>query len=231
MSAHALRVVGRRARRRSGADRAYDSVRRTAAFVTRIGVLAGIGFKSVRYRTDTEGMDPDPTTARLRAGRLSRLRAGRSRARTTQGADAPSPVPEAAVSDGAAPTGLADLTRVVATLTRHGHEVRVTDRTVPGEVPAATSRRGRLVLDDLVAGLVRRAGSEQRVSIRVRAEDEQLLLVVQTLPAGERPKPIVLEARDEDLVRRRVEAAGGRTTVRSTHGGNWIAIVRLPLRA
>lgn len=175
-------------------------------------------------------MDREPTTARLRVGRIARLRARRSGAQAKHGSAAPAPaVPDAARAP--EPTGLGDLSRVTATLARHGHEVRVADRTQPGDVPAATARQALLVLGDVAAVLVRCAGSDQLVSVRVRTEDDQLVVAVQTLPAGPRPKPIVLAARDEQLLRRRVESAAGRATVRTTHGGNWIVMARLPLRA
>jgi hypothetical protein len=178
-------------------------------------------------------MDRDPSTARLPGGLLSRLRAGRRSQRPGRPTgDAGSPVPDAAVADRApAPHDLADLSRLTTALARHGHAVRVSDRTVPGDVPVATARQGRLVLDEIAAVLVRCAGSDQRVSVRVRTEDGHLVVGVQTLPAGERPKPIVLASRDEDAIRRRAESAGGRATVRTTHGGNWIAMARIPLRS
>lgn len=177
-------------------------------------------------------MDRDPTTARFAAGRLARLRAARARPAARGGDGASSPVPPAAVADGdEAGPGLGDLTRLTAALTRHGHDVRVADRCAEGTIPDTVARQGLLVLEDIVTVLVRCAGSDQRISIRIRTEDEQLLIAVQTLPAGDRPKPIALAARDEDVIRRRAESAGGRATVRTTHGGNWIAMARLPLRA
>lgn len=173
-------------------------------------------------------MDPDPTTARLATGRVARLRS--RHARTAERPGASSAVPFAApAADASGPKDLSDLSVLAALLTRHGHAVRVSDRTEPGTVPVAASRLAYLVLEDVVAVLVRRAASDQRIHLRVRTEDGELIVAVQTLPDGDRPKPLALGAHDEATVRRRVEGASGRATIRTTHGGNWLAMARLPL--
>ncbi|MEV4420607.1 hypothetical protein AB0L40_11630 [Patulibacter sp. NPDC049589] len=179
-------------------------------------------------------MDPEPTVAPL-AGRMARLRARGSRGAATRAADRDAAVaavvpvgagPVAAVTAG--PSGI-DVSSVVAVLSRHGHEVRVTDRADEGVVPASVARHCHQLLADVTAALVRHAGGDLRVDVRLRTEDEQLVLAVQTLAVGDHPRPLELGARDEDLLRRRVEAAAGRATIRTTHGGNWLAMARLPL--
>ncbi|MDO9408283.1 hypothetical protein [Patulibacter sp.] len=177
-------------------------------------------------------MDPDPTTARLAPGRLARLRSRRSRA---TGAPAAGPSDVAVPSEArhedapAGPPGLADAGRLLAGLTRQGHAVRVSDRTTSDEVPAAVDRAAYLVLAQIVGVLSRCAASDQRVHVRIRTEDGALVLGVQTLPAGDRPKPLVPGPREEAAIRRCVEHASGRATLRTTHGGNWLAVARLPL--
>ncbi|CAB4936686.1 unannotated protein [freshwater metagenome] len=175
-------------------------------------------------------MEPDPTTARLAHGRLARLRSLRSAVRTSKPEPVVRAVPRPPAADASAVAGgLADAARVVAALTRQGHAVRVSDRTAPGEVPSSADRAGRVVLEEIVSVLGRCATSDQRVHVRIRTEDGELVLGVQTLPEGDRPRPLTLGPRDEAAIRRSVETASGRATMRTTHGGNWLAVVRLPL--
>lgn len=176
-------------------------------------------------------MEPDPTTARLPHGRLARLRSLRSAGRTSTAEPVVRTVPRPSPGDSVppAPRGVADAERVVAALARQGHTVRVSDRTIPGEVPNAVDRAGRVVLEEIVSVLGRCATSDQRVHVRIRTEDGELVLGVQTLPEGDRPRPLALGTRDEAAIRRSVETASGRATMRTTHGGNWLAVVRLPL--
>lgn len=179
-------------------------------------------------------MESEPTSAPLRAGHLARLRGRRAAARglrVDDGALVPPAAAAVAAPPGpAAPRTLADVPRLVSVLTRHGHAVRVSDRTGEVPVPAAVALVGCLVVEDLVAVLVRCAASDQRVHVRLRTEDDELVVAVQTLPDGDRPKPLVLTPRDEQALRRRIEGAAGRATIRTTHGGNWLAMARLPLR-
>lgn len=172
-------------------------------------------------------MEHDPTTARLAHGRLARLRSLRARTRTAPTEVVADPVPGPATPT--VPRGLADAGRVVAALTRQGHAVRVTDRTSPGDVPVAADRAARVVLEEIVSVLGRCATSDQRVHVRIRTEDGELVLGVQTLPEGDRARPLTLGPRDESAIRRCVDGAAGRATIRTTHGGNWLAVVRLPL--
>ncbi len=174
-------------------------------------------------------MDHEPTAARPALRGLSRLRPrGTARRRTSPD---PVAVPFALQAEAApdAPEGLDAVPALVAVLTRQGHIVRVSDRTAPGSVPAATGRTAYLVLADVVDVLVRRAVSHHRIDVRLRTEDGELVLAVQTLPEGDRVRPFVLRDHDEDALRRTVAAASGRATIRTTHGGNWLAMARLPL--
>lgn len=179
-------------------------------------------------------MEPEQTSARLRGGRLARLRGRRASAAApdSRAVDA-ALVPPAASADAAPrpeePRTLADVPRLVQTLTRHGHEVRVSDRTGDEQIPRDVARVGYLVVEDLVAVLVRRAAADQRVHVRLRTDAGELVVAMQTLPDGDRAKPFVLAARDEEMLRRRIEGAAGRATIRTTHGGNWLAMARLPL--
>jgi hypothetical protein len=174
-------------------------------------------------------MDPDPTAARPALRGLARLRRRRATDRPVAdgGAEVPFAVPAVPTPD--APRGLSDVSSLVAVLTRQGHVVRVSDRTAPGTVPSSAARAGYLVLEEVVAILVRRAATHQRIHVRIRTEDDELVLAVQTLPEGDRVRSFVLGERDEAALRRRVEAAAGRATIRTTHGGNWLAMARLPL--
>ncbi|WP_026911998.1 hypothetical protein [Patulibacter minatonensis] len=176
---------------------------------------------------------PEPGAARLVAGRLGRLRRSATRgaddAEATAGAVPADPatvaVDRSATSD---PRTIADLSTIETLLARHGHQVRVSDRTVPGEVGTAAARAAYLVLEDVAMTLVRRATGDQRVNIRIRCEGEHVVIAVQTLGTADRPRPLVLTPRDEDTLRRRIEGAHGRATLRTTHGGNWLAMARLP---
>jgi signal transduction histidine kinase len=85
------------------------------------------------------------------------------------------------------------------------------------------------VFQDSVDLLVRRAPSPQRLDLRVRVDDGQLLVSMQSVGVDPDSTPMELTAHDLGPLYRRIEAAGGRTTVRSTQNGNWIAIARLPL--
>lgn len=176
-------------------------------------------------------MESESSSAPLVAGRLARLRGRRASAeRTITGAGAVAPVPRAPADVPAAGRTLADVPRLVAALTRHGHSVRVSDRTGDERIADGVAQLACLVVEDLAAVLVRRAASNQRVHVRLRTEGDDLVVAFQTLPDGDRPKPVVLAARDEEMLRRRIEGAAGRATIRTTHGGNWLAMARLPLR-
>lgn len=125
--------------------------------------------------------------------------------------------------------GLAHVPELVDELERAGHDARLTDRTAPGEVADAVGHQAYLVFRDSVDLLVRRAPSAQRLDLRVRVDDGQLLVSMQSVGVDPQSTPTELTARDLGPLYRRIEAAGGRTTVRSTQNGNWIAIARLPL--
>jgi signal transduction histidine kinase len=125
--------------------------------------------------------------------------------------------------------GLAHVPELLRELERAGHDPRLTDRTAPGEVPPAVGHQAYLVFQDSVDLLVRRAPSPQRLDLRVRVDDGQLLVSMQSVGVDPEATPMELTAHDLGPLYRRIEAAGGRTTVRSTQNGNWIAIGRLPL--
>jgi signal transduction histidine kinase len=125
--------------------------------------------------------------------------------------------------------GLGHVFELVAELERAGHDARLTDRTTPDEVPPAVGHQAYLVFRDSVDLLVRRAPSPQRLGLRVRVDDGQLLVSMQSVGVDPHATPMELTAHDLGPLYRRIEAAGGRTTVRSTQNGNWIAIARLPL--
>jgi hypothetical protein len=175
-------------------------------------------------------MEHDPSTARIASSRLGRLRALRTRSMRV--ADDGAVPPEAVAVEAGAPgraKGLDDVPALASVLTRHGHVVRVSDRTEPGELSPAAGLRGYLVLEDVVGVLARRAASDQRVHLRMRVEAGELIVAVQTLPEGPRSTPFTIAPRDEAALRRRIEGAKGRATIRTTHGGNWLAMARLPL--
>lgn len=179
-------------------------------------------------------MESEPTSAPLRAGRRSWLRGRRAAAAAQGPVDVDEvlvpPAATAAAATPDAPRALGDVPQLVSALTRHGHTVRVSDRTGDEPIPLAVSRLGYLVVEDLVSVLIRRATADQRINVRLRTEDGELVVAVQTLPDGDRPKPLVIAPRDEEMLRRRIEGASGRATIRTTHGGNWLAMARLPLR-
>jgi hypothetical protein len=194
-------------------------------------------------------MDALPTTAPA-SGRLARLavRARRTAAVDLAGAPSPpatvdlagAPVQSAAIDLAGAPPQPAAtpvaarampsaVACAVAALERRGHVVRVTDRTAPGELSPGSARIAQLVLQDVVSALSRGATGALNVTVRLRTDRGELVVSVQTLRPVGRPGTGLPGERDEQTLRRRIEAAGGRATIRATHDGNWLASARLPL--
>ncbi|WP_210491839.1 hypothetical protein [Patulibacter sp. SYSU D01012] len=168
----------------------------------------------------------------LRPGghRLGRLRPRRARARTEApaAATAPPPLPRARAEAG--PRTIADLPLLVARLRGLGHTAWLEDHTGDAAVPAALSATVFCVLDETVEAIRRDGRPGQTLSIRVRVEDDALVVSVQN---GGRLRVEAPDLDDADLapLRRRIDAAGGDATVLPTAAGYWIAIARFPLDA
>jgi signal transduction histidine kinase len=174
-------------------------------------------------------MSADPTTTRLPTSPLARL-ATLGRRSGAPVADGPAAAVRADTVDAPrAPTGVPDVAGLVGVLERRGHVVRLTDLTAPGEVPDRAAGLVQLVLQDVVSALGRSAATDLNVTVRLRTDGGTLVLSVQTSRPVGAPRLAPPEARDEAALRRRVEGAGGRATLRATADGTWMAGARLPL--
>jgi signal transduction histidine kinase len=123
---------------------------------------------------------------------------------------------------------LDDVPGLVGAIERAGHTIGFSDRTPGAVVPEDLSRAGYLILRDSAALLIKRAPCPQRVQLRVRVDQDELVLSMQSTARDDDAPEFVLGAHDLRPLHARITAAGGRMVVKTTSAGNWLTIARLP---
>ncbi|WP_026912155.1 hypothetical protein [Patulibacter minatonensis] len=152
---------------------------------------------------------------------------GTDAAPTASRDDTPSATPASAPRD--APRTLADLPELVRTLESFGHDIRLSDQLGSAAVPERLSVIAYRILEAGVGIIGRRFPDGQQLHLRVRADDQELLVSIQSTGLDGLGQQGLVPESDRAVVRSRIEAIGGKLTLRRTPSGNWIGVVRLPM--